>query len=92
MFLKGSRYEKVKDYYAQDARGNLYKVKQLRPTEKLEKALTYIVQDGDRLDLLAYKFYGDPTKSWIICDANDEMFPPDLMVPGKKIIIPKEGI
>ena len=57
-----------------------------------EKALIHIVKEGDRLDLLAYTYYGDPTKFWLICDANQAMFPPDLLVPGKRIIIPKEGL
>ena len=95
MFFNGSRYERVKDYVAIDSRGNRNKVKRIRriPTEyHPNKALTHIIKEGDRLDLLAYKYYGDPTKFWLICDANQSMFPYELLVPGKKIIIPKEGL
>jgi nucleoid-associated protein YgaU len=94
MFFKGSRYEKVKEYDAKDAQGNIHKVKQIRPIEKLEKAFNYVVQEGDRLDNLAYKFYNDSTKFWLICDtnANIAMSTYDLMIPGKTIIIPKESI
>ena len=100
MFLKGSRYERVKDYVALDVRGNRNRVKRMRrisqqpqqqqPQQK--KALTYIIKEGDRLDLLAHTYYGDPTKFWLICDANQTMFPHDLLVPGKRIIIPREGL
>jgi nucleoid-associated protein YgaU len=93
MFFKGSRYEHVKDYVAVDARGNRNRVKRIRRIpQQPEKALTYIVKEGDRLDLLAYAYYGDPTKFWLICDANQAMFPADLLVPGKRIIIPKESL
>jgi nucleoid-associated protein YgaU len=97
MFFKGSRYERVKDYVALDVRGNRNRVKRMRriaqqqqPTPK--KALTYIVKEGDRLDLLAHTYYGDSTKFWLICDANQTMFPHELLVPGKRIIIPREGL
>ena len=62
-----------------------------RIPQRPKKALTHIVKEGDRLDLLAYTYYGDATKFWLICDANQSMYPRDLLVPGKRIIIPKEG-
>lgn len=40
----------------------------------------HIVQAGDRIDLLAYRYLGDPTLWWIICDYNDIFFPFDLEV------------
>ena len=42
--------------------------------------MRHTVNGGDRLDLLAYKYYGDTTKWWQICDANpDWHFPLDLL-------------
>src|SRR5262249_142831 len=36
--------------------------------------------ESDRLDLLAFKYYGDPTRWWQISDANPKWaFPPDLL-------------
>jgi nucleoid-associated protein YgaU len=90
MFSKQSRYYRVGEYIARDTRGNYNKVKRMRRINKLDKALTYVVKEGDRLDLLAYRFYGDPTKFWLICDANQPMFPFELMDPGRRIIIPQE--
>jgi hypothetical protein len=40
----------------------------------------HLVTDGDRVDLLAYRYFGDPTLWWIICDVNDIGFPLDLPV------------
>jgi nucleoid-associated protein YgaU len=91
MFSKQSRYYSVGNYVAKDARGNYNKVKRMRRiNNKLDKALTYVVKEGDRLDLLAYRFYGDPTKFWLICDANQSMFPFELLDPGRRITIPQE--
>lgn len=33
----------------------------------------YVVHGADRIDTLAYDFYGDPTKWWVIADANPEV-------------------
>lgn len=47
----------------------------------------HLVVDGDRVDLLAYKYLGDPTLWWVICDVNDLAFPLDLPV-GATVRIP----
>jgi nucleoid-associated protein YgaU len=47
---------------------------------------------GERLDQLAQRYYGDPLKYWLICDANDTVFPEDLMVPGKVLRIPRNRL
>ena len=44
---------------------------------------------GERLDQLAQRYYGDPLKYWLICDANDTIFPEDLMVAGRVLRIPR---
>ena len=46
------------------------------------------VSDGERVDHLAVRYYGDPLKFWLICDANDAIFPDELMVPGRVLRIP----
>jgi hypothetical protein len=49
----------------------------------------YAVSAGDRLDNLAYKFFGDPILFWMICDANSAVDPDELTaVPGFSIEIP----
>lgn len=43
---------------------------------------------GERLDHLATRYYGDPLKFHLICDANGAVFPEDLEIPGKVLEIP----
>lgn len=40
--------------------------------------LFHVVQDTDQIDLLAYRYLGDPTLWWLICDYNDIFFPLDI--------------
>jgi hypothetical protein len=48
----------------------------------------YTVLQGDRLDLIAAKYLGDPLMSWLICDANGAMRPWDLTsTPGRVLAI-----
>ena len=49
---------------------------------------THTVRQGDRLDLVAAKYLGDPLIFWLICDANGAIDPHDLVaVPGKVLNI-----
>ena len=47
----------------------------------------HTVVEGDRLDLLAYRYLGDARLWWIICDYNDLFFPLALD-PGLALRIP----
>jgi nucleoid-associated protein YgaU len=43
----------------------------------------HTVRMGDRLDLIAAKYLGDPLVFWLICDANGAIDPQDLVAaPG----------
>ena len=49
---------------------------------------TYTVSQGDRLDLVSYKFLGDPQAFWRSADANAAMRPDDLTAtPGSTLRI-----
>lgn len=48
----------------------------------------YTLKDGDRLWDLAYQFYGDSKKWFIIADVNPIIENPLELTPGTKIIIP----
>jgi hypothetical protein len=50
------------------------------------------VVEGERLDQLAQRYYGDPLKYWLICDANDAIFPEELLVPGRVLRIPRNRL
>ena len=48
----------------------------------------HVVMQGDRLDLIAAKYLGDPLVFWVICDANGAMRPGDLVrTPGTVLAI-----
>jgi hypothetical protein len=50
------------------------------------------VVQGERLDQLATRYFGDPTQFWRICDANDALRPEELIEePGKLVDIPLPG-
>lgn len=91
MFFDGSRYLRVADYGIDRGDGSQGTLKATREPLSTETALTYQVREGDRLDLLAYKFYRNPRKWWLIADANPDCLAPDqLLVPGRMLTIPKD--
>ncbi len=94
MFFKNSRYKDISKYSAIDESGKASQTKSLRLIPTTSGTFMHTVKEGDRLDLLAFKYYGSPSKWWLICDANPEaFFPTDLLKePGKKIIIPPNRI
>lgn len=90
MFFDGSRYQRVADADFIDAQGRRMQLKRTREPVETELALVYQVREGDRLDLLANKFFHDPRKWWLIADANPDMLAPEqLLVPGRQLRIPK---
>lgn len=46
---------------------------------------------GQRLDVLAARYQGDPLQFWRIADANDAMNPFDLVVSGTPLRVPRPG-
>jgi hypothetical protein len=80
MFFPGSRYRNLPESSPIDASGQRLRGKVLRVNPLSTGHFLHTVQDHDRLDLLAFKFYGDALKWWQICDANPEFaFPNDLL-------------
>lgn len=54
-------------------------------------ALSHRVEAGDRLDLLAYRYFGDPLQYWRIVDANPTIAPESLLEVGRVLSIPRGG-
>jgi hypothetical protein len=80
MFSKGSRYRNLPESSPLDARGERQRGKQLRVIPEVEGRFVHTVREGERLDLLSLRYYGDPTRWWRIADANaQEPYPPDLL-------------
>jgi hypothetical protein len=47
----------------------------------------HAVVEGDRIDLIAYRYLGRAELWWIVCDYNDIFFPLDL-APGAVLRVP----
>jgi hypothetical protein len=73
MFLKTSRYKDCRRFSA-DARGAL-RGKGVRPRDMgpAVGVLEHVIAQGDRLDLLADHYFGDPRLWWRILDANPDL-------------------
>lgn len=86
MFFKGSRYEQVPtlDYTAADGRIIRYKaVRPIPPTPLLGR---HIVDEGERLDHIAFQYYRNAERFWRICDANLTVRPDELTAQSGRVI------
>jgi hypothetical protein len=89
VFEPGSRYENVPEalYVGPDGRELRYKL--LRPIPASPALAEHVVAQGDRLDLLAFRFFGDPEQFWRLCDANGALDPAELVAePGRRLVVP----
>jgi nucleoid-associated protein YgaU len=81
----------VQQYAAPDGQTVPYLNRRILPQPGAPNYATinqYTVQQGDRLDLIAAKYLGDPLMAWLICDANGAMMPHDLVAtPGRVLNI-----
>jgi hypothetical protein len=55
--------------------------------------IAHVVTQGERLDVIAARYLGDPTQFWRICDANGALRPDELVEsPGRILTITIAGI
>jgi nucleoid-associated protein YgaU len=90
MIFKGSRYQKVKVYQATAANGQTVTALGIRFIPDTPAGFFHTFSGAERLDLIAYRFYRNPEKFWLIADANSEMDPEDLLDPGRQLRIPPD--
>jgi hypothetical protein len=88
MFFKGSRYEKVGTNQITDPTGRVIVYKKIRFIPSTQGLVGYTVRQGDRLDSIANHTFRDPQRFWRICNANDAMWPDDLLLVGRALAIP----
>jgi hypothetical protein len=53
--------------------------------------LHHQVKAGDRLDAIAWRYFGDPLQFWRIVDANPTLDPDALLEVGRMLLIPRGG-
>ena len=90
MIFKGSRYANVASYQVTDASGRTVTALRTRFIPATRAGYFHTFTADERLDLIAYKFYRNPEKFWLIADANTEMDPEDLLEPGRRLPIPPD--
>ncbi|MFP3556884.1 LysM domain-containing protein [Paraburkholderia sp. SIMBA_049] len=92
-FPTDSRYHgcKVQQFTAPDGQTIAYLARRIVPQPGAPNYATvnqHTVHQGDRLDLIAARYLGDPLMFWLICDANGAMRPHDLVAtPGRVLAI-----
>ena len=89
MFDPKSRYLKADMYEVTDKRGRTVKVVALPPPPEQQLLGLHLLKQGERLDLLAAKYLGDPAGYWRIAEQNNVMLPealteaPEIEIPVK---------
>ena len=86
-FLKTSRYHGLPTVEARARDGRPVTAVVLRIPPPIPGD-AYRVQEDDRLDLIANRAYDDPTRFWLIADANTELEARRLLEPGREIGVP----
>jgi nucleoid-associated protein YgaU len=86
-FLETSRYHGVPTVEATSRDGRIVTAVALR-VPPATAGEPYRVEEEDRLDLIADRSYGDPTRFWRIADANTELEAGRLLEPGREIGVP----
>lgn len=82
------RYKDVKINVDKNTKDRVYKPT-LYPNISIEDSDIFIMTKfGDRLDLLAYKYYGDTTLWWVIAKANDITDGDFSLKPATELRIP----
>lgn len=91
MAALGSRYGgiPIATHTTADGRSVAYLRRRfVAPPEHFALLVEHVVQDGDRPDLLAQHYLGDPEQYWRIADANAVVAPDDLTdEPGRHVRI-----
>src|SRR5262245_38372607 len=86
MFSKISRYRTMPDVVTTDAGGRTVASKGLRVLPDISGTFRHTVEEADRLEHLAFKYYRQPRSWWHICDANPQYLSPQALL-GKEPVV-----
>jgi hypothetical protein len=86
MFSRLSRYRTLPGVVTTDDEGRIITSATLRLLPAVSGTFQHTIEGGDRLDHLAFKYYGQPRHWWQICDANPEYLSPQALL-GKEPIV-----
>lgn len=83
-----SRYSSTRKVKLKDGR-EVYSTPRFRKIPKLDSDIYIVTQSSDRLDNLAYQFFGNPALWYIIANANNIHDPSFIVEDGTILRIPK---
>ena len=93
MIFQGSRYSANDVVEVVTPDGRVTRTLALRAIAPAPGALDHVVADGERFYTLAARFYGEPTRYWLLLDANpDTLNPFELLVAGATLHVPKNRL
>lgn len=88
MFEPTSRYAAIEEAtLTMDGRSIRYKRRRFIPPPSGSTVVEHPVTPGDRLDLLAARYLGDPTQFWKLCDAAGVLDPAELERLGATVLV-----
>ena len=91
LFAPNSRYFGIETATMQTASGQTVSFLRRRfvpSADRLALRREHAVVQGDRLDNLAAKYFGDPELFWRLCDANNTLRPDELIeIIGRRLRI-----
>lgn len=90
MFSSESRYAHAGTYQVTLADGSVVVVTRIPQATPGRTIGWYRRGEGERLDVIAYQFLKDATRSWALCDANGALSP-DALAAHDLIAIPEQG-
>jgi hypothetical protein len=85
-----SRYRSTPVLDVDDGHGSTHPLLDLRVPPPTTTVLEVVPTASDRLDLLAFRFYRDPTRFWRLCDASSRLDPFDVVAPGEPLPVPPD--
>lgn len=90
MIGRRSRYARTPVAEIVDAAGEAVTLLEPRELVRVGAVFAHSAVEGDRLDLLAFRYYRDPLKAWRIGDVADDLDPWDVIVPGRPVPVPPD--
>lgn len=83
---KTSRYRAEPSVTGPDAHGRVTLARDGRMLPATAGTFRHVVSDGDRVDQLAEKYYGEPLAWWQICDANPQFLSPWALLGQEPVV------
>ena len=94
MFAPGSRYATLETatLTIPQPDGTRRQVRYVRrrllpPVDRHTTLVEHTVAPGERLDLIAARYLGDPLQFWRLCDASGALRPEELETAGRVVIV-----